>query len=64
MVEAATPRGRVIDRLAPTWGVNFSPQEAPEDLLALVEVDCQQQSSGDYNLDKAPAIARYHSRSA
>jgi hypothetical protein len=23
-------------------GANFSPQEAPEDLLALVELDCQQ----------------------
>jgi hypothetical protein len=41
MVAAATPRGRMVDRLAPTWGVNFSPQEASEDLLALVELDCQ-----------------------
>jgi hypothetical protein len=47
---------RAEDRLVATWGVLFRPQEVPDDFLALFESDCQQDSTGDYNLDKATPI--------
>jgi hypothetical protein len=34
----------VVDRMAQTWGWFLSPQEVPENFLALVSGDCQQHS--------------------
>jgi hypothetical protein len=36
---------RADDRLVATWGVLFRPQEVPEDFLALLKSDCQQEST-------------------
>ncbi|HUZ30841.1 MAG TPA: hypothetical protein VMV19_01855, partial [Xanthobacteraceae bacterium] len=43
----------LVDRLTATWGEKIGPQEASADFLALDFGDCQQSSSGGYNLDKA-----------